>query len=121
MARRFLLMFLLSVLNVAAQDWTIYGGDAPSTRFSPLKQIIDAHVIALDKRTGQVLWDILMADYLKGYSATAAPLLVKDKIIVGIAGGDYGNRGFIDAYSVTSGERLWRFWTIPAPGEPDSE
>ncbi len=82
---------------------------------------LDAHVVALDKRTGQVLWDTVMADYKQGYSSTAAPLLVKDKIIVGMAGAEFANRGFLDAYSITTGERLWRFWTIPAPGEPGSE
>jgi|SRR5579884_278044 len=82
---------------------------------------IDAHVIALDKRTGALLWDTTMADYTKGYSATAAPLLVKDKVIVGMAGAEFANRGFIDAYSVATGERAWRFWTIPSPGEPGSE
>jgi alcohol dehydrogenase (cytochrome c) len=82
---------------------------------------IDAHVITLDKRTGQLIRDVAMADYKQGYSATAAPLLVKDKIIVGMAGAEFANRGFIDAYSITTGERVWRFWTIPAPGEPGSE
>ena len=82
---------------------------------------IDAHLIALDKKTGQLVWDSEMADYRDGYSATAAPLVIKDKVIVGIAGADLGARGFIDAYSVDTGKRAWRFWTIPARGQPGSE
>ena len=82
---------------------------------------IDAHVLALDKKTGRLVWDTEMADYKLGYSATVAPLLVKDKIVVGIAGADMGTRGFIDADSIENGKRAWRFWTIPAPGEPGAE
>ncbi len=82
---------------------------------------IDAHVLALDKKTGHLIWDTEMADYKAGYSATAAPLLVKDKVIVGIAGAEMGTRGFIDAYYIDTGKRAWRFWTIAAPGEPGGE
>ena len=82
---------------------------------------VDAHLLALDKKTGNVIWDTVTADYKAGYSATAAPLIVKDKVIVGQAGAEFANRGFIDAYSIETGERIWRFWTIPAPGEPGSE
>ncbi|MBI3280590.1 MAG: PQQ-dependent dehydrogenase, methanol/ethanol family [Acidobacteria bacterium] len=78
---------------------------------------LDAHVIALDRKTGRLLWDTEMADYRQGYSATHAPLVVKDKVLVGVAGGEYGIRGFIDAYSVEDGRRLWRFHTVPGPGE----
>ncbi|HYM09710.1 MAG TPA: PQQ-dependent dehydrogenase, methanol/ethanol family [Bryobacterales bacterium] len=202
----FPLLVVLVPALAAAQQWTVYGGDLASTRFSPLDQInasnvnrlvvkwmfhtgvpgvfeatplfedgvlyftgpsgyawaldartgrslwqyeraipakiglccgpvnrgfalagnrlflvtIDAHVEALDKKTGQLLWDKVLADYKQGYSATAAPLVVKDKVIVGMAGAEFANRGFVDAYSFT-GERLWRLWTIPAPGEPGSE
>ncbi|HYM12212.1 MAG TPA: PQQ-dependent dehydrogenase, methanol/ethanol family [Bryobacterales bacterium] len=82
---------------------------------------IDSHVEALDKKTGRLLWDTEMADYKEGYSATVAPLLVKDKIVVGIAGADMGTRGFVDAYYIDTGKRAWRFWTIPGPGEKGSE
>jgi alcohol dehydrogenase (cytochrome c) len=82
---------------------------------------VDAHLLALDKKTGRTLWDTVLADYKPGYSATAAPLVVQDKVIVGMAGGDTANRGFLDAYSIATGERLWRFWTVPSPGEPGSE
>lgn len=78
---------------------------------------VDAHVIALDRRSGRVLWDTEMIDYKPGYSATHAPLVVKDKVLMGVAGGEFGVRGFIDAYDVASGERKWRFYTTPGPGE----
>ena len=79
---------------------------------------VDSHLIALDSKTGQVRWDVTVADYRTGYSITVAPLAVKDKIIIGVAGGEYGVRGFLDAYDAKSGKRAWRLWTIPGPGEP---
>jgi alcohol dehydrogenase (cytochrome c) len=82
---------------------------------------LDAHVVALDAGSGALLWDVEADDYRKGYSFSVAPLAVKDKIIVGVAGGEYGMRGFIDAYEADTGRRAWRFYTIPAPGEPGSE
>ena len=82
---------------------------------------LDAHVIALDRKTGNVVWDVVAADYRQAYVFTVAPLVVKDKIIVGVAGGEYGVRGFIDAYSAETGKRVWRFNTVPAPGEPGHE
>jgi alcohol dehydrogenase (cytochrome c) len=82
---------------------------------------VDAHVVALDMRTGRVRWDVEVADYKSAYSITAAPLAVKDKIIVGIAGAEYGIRGFLDAYDAKTGKRAWRFWTVPRPGEPGHE
>ncbi|MEZ5400854.1 MAG: PQQ-dependent dehydrogenase, methanol/ethanol family [Bryobacteraceae bacterium] len=78
---------------------------------------LDAHVVALDRKTGRLLWDTEMIDYKDGYSGTHAPLVVKDKVIVGVAGAEYGIRGFIDAYDVATGERKWRFHTAPGPGE----
>lgn len=82
---------------------------------------LDAKLLALDARTGRLLWKKEIVDYSQGYAATAAPLVAKDKVIVGIAGGEKGIRGFVDAYYVATGERAWRFYTIPAPGEPGSE
>jgi alcohol dehydrogenase (cytochrome c) len=81
----------------------------------------DAHLVALDLRTGRVRWDVTVAEPGLGYSVTLAPLAAKDKIIVGVAGGEFGARGFIDAYAPDTGERVWRFWTVPAPGEPGHE
>ena len=79
---------------------------------------LDAHVIALDAKTGNVVWDVNAVDYRGGYSFTLAPLAIKNLVIVGVSGGEYGIRGFIDAYDATSGERKWRFYTTPGPGEP---
>jgi alcohol dehydrogenase (cytochrome c) len=79
---------------------------------------LDAHLVALDIKTGKPVWDIELADYTQGYASTVAPLVVKDKLIVGIAGGEFAIRGFLDAYDPIDGKRLWRFYTVPAPGEP---
>lgn len=81
----------------------------------------DAHAVALDRRNGRVLWDVKMADFELGYSATHAPLVVKDKVLMGVAGGEYGIRGFLDAYDVATGRRAWRFYTVAAPGEPGGD
>ena len=82
---------------------------------------LDAHLVALNMKTGGVVWDVAMADYKQGYASTIAPLVVKDKVIVGVAGGEFGIRGFIDAYDVKTGNRAWRFYTIPGPGEPGND
>lgn len=82
---------------------------------------LDAALVALDARTGQLLWETQVADTMQGYSLTSPPLALKDKIVTGIAGGEFGIRGFVDAYDPRTGARLWRFYTIPAPGEPGSE
>ena len=82
---------------------------------------LDAHLVALDRQSGRVLWDVAVDDFKVGYAVTQAPLIVKDKVIIGIAGGDLPTRGFIDAYDPATGKRVWRFWTIPALGEPGSE
>ncbi len=79
---------------------------------------LDAHLLALDMKTGAVVWDATLEDYTKGYASTIAPLVVKDKVIVGVAGGEYGIRGFIDAYDAKTGKQAWCFYTIPGPGEP---
>jgi alcohol dehydrogenase (cytochrome c) len=82
---------------------------------------LDAHLVALDSRNGRVLWNTNVAERSHGYSLSLAPLVVKDKVIVGVGGGEYGIRGFIAAYDVATGKEAWRFYTIPAPGEPGSE
>ena len=79
---------------------------------------LDAHLLALDMKTGAIAWDVTMEEYKKGYASTLAPLVVHDKVIVGVAGGEYGIRGFIDAYDAQTGKRAWRLYTIPGPGEP---
>ena len=78
---------------------------------------LDAALIALDARTGRPLWETQVADTMEGYSVTVAPLIVKDKVIVGVAGGEHGIRGFLDAYDAVTGKRVWRFNTVPGPGE----
>src|SRR5438128_222000 len=82
---------------------------------------LDAHLLALDMKTGAIVWDVTMQDYRSGYASTIAPIVVKDKVIVGVAGGEFGIRGFIDAYEAQTGKRAWRFYTIPGPGEPGHE
>jgi alcohol dehydrogenase (cytochrome c) len=78
---------------------------------------LDAALIALDARTGQQLWETQVADSMLGYSLTSAPLIVKDKVLVGITGGEFGARGFLDAYDMATGKRLWRWYSVPGPGE----
>ncbi len=83
---------------------------------------LDAHLIALDVGTGRVLWDVSVAEYSSGYSITGAPLAIDGMVVTGVAGGEFaGTRGFIDAYDAASGQRRWRFYTVPAAGEPGSE
>ena len=82
---------------------------------------IDAKLIAIDAISGEPIWQTDVADPAAGYALTLSPLIVKDKVIVGIAGGEYGIRGFISAYDVNTGEEAWKFYTIPGPGEPGHE
>jgi alcohol dehydrogenase (cytochrome c) len=77
----------------------------------------NAHLLCLDALSGNQIWDVAYADWNKNYGATGAPLVVKDKVIVGTSGGDDGVRGFIAAYDTMTGKLAWRFWTIPGPGE----
>src|SRR4051794_3199212 len=82
---------------------------------------VDAQLVALDARTGKPIWKTRVADPDARYSLTVAPLVVKDKVIVGVAGGEFGIRGFLAAYDVKTGKEAWRFYTIPGPGEPGHE
>jgi alcohol dehydrogenase (cytochrome c) len=81
----------------------------------------NAHVIALDAADGKCLWDKTYGDVRAGESATVAPLIIKNKVIVGSSGGEFGVRGHLDAFDIDSGEHLWRCYTVPKPGEPGSE
>ena len=81
---------------------------------------LEAHLVGIDARTGSLLWDREVADYRAGYSKTAAPLVIKDQVVTGIAGGEFGIRGFIDSYNAETGEREWRADTIPGPDHPDN-
>lgn len=80
-----------------------------------------AHIIALNRYTGDPLWDTEMADWHQNYNATSAPLVVGDLVVSGTAGGDEGARGFVTAFDQSIGKEVWRFWTVPRPGEPGSE
>jgi alcohol dehydrogenase (cytochrome c) len=95
--------------GVAILDDTLYLGT------------LDAHLVALDARTGRVKWDVEAGKPADNLSIKSVPLVVNDKVLVGIAGGDFPSRGFIDAYDAASGARAWRFYTIPGEGEPGSE
>jgi alcohol dehydrogenase (cytochrome c) len=79
---------------------------------------LEATLLAMDAKTGAVLWETQIDDIKKGYSATVAPLVVRNKVIIGVAGAEYGVRGFIDAYDVETGKRVWRFWTVAGPDDP---
>ena len=82
---------------------------------------LDANLVAIDAWSGKPIWITDVADPTAGYAMTVSPLVVKDKVIVGVAGGEYGVRGFIAAYDTRTGEEAWRFYTIPGPGEPGHE
>jgi PQQ-dependent dehydrogenase (methanol/ethanol family) len=81
----------------------------------------DAHLIALNRRTGALMWQVLMPKSEGAFGATAAPLVAGDLVVAGVGGGDAPLRGFLAAYKATTGEEVWRFWTIPKRGEPASE
>ena len=84
----------------------------------------NAHLLALHRVTGQLLWETEITGGVadkRNYGNTSAPLVVNDLVVAGVSGGDLGMRGFLDAYKATTGERVWRFWTVPKPGEPGSE
>jgi alcohol dehydrogenase (cytochrome c) len=84
-------------------------------------QSSDAHVLALNRFTGEVVWDTEMADARQSYFSTSAPLTVGNLVIAGTGGGEHGARGFLAAYDQATGKEVWRFWTVPLPGEPGSE
>lgn len=82
---------------------------------------LDAHLVALDRINGEPLWKVPVGDVNLAYSITMAPLAVKDKILVGVGGGEFGIRGYVAAYDAETGREAWRFYTIPGPGEPGHE
>ena len=82
---------------------------------------IDGRLIALDAKTGKPIWKVAVAKSDAGFSLMHAPLVIKDKVIMGVAGGEYGIRGFIAAYDVKTGKEVWRFYTIPQPGEKNGD
>src|SRR5206468_10593115 len=82
---------------------------------------IDGHLIAVDAKTGRLVWDAKISRPEAGYSLTLAPLVFKEKVIVGPAGGEYGIRGFLAAYDAKSGKEAWRFYTVAGPGDAARE
>jgi alcohol dehydrogenase (cytochrome c) len=79
-----------------------------------------AHLVALNRFTGEKIWDTQIADYMQGYSSTGAPLAVGNLVVAGITGGEAATRGFLAAFDQNTGKEVWRFWTIPAPGDPEA-
>jgi len=82
---------------------------------------LDAHLIAIDAKDGHPVWQTTVAKARAAYVITHAPLVIKDKVVVGVAGGEFGIRGFIAAYDTRTGREVWRFSTVPGPGEPGHE
>jgi len=95
--------------GVAVLDSTVYVGT------------LDGYLVALDAKAGVERWSVHVGENPLGHSITAAPLVVDNKVIVGVSGGEAGIRGFLDAYDAKSGKQLWRFYTVPSPGEPGSQ
>lgn len=95
--------------GVALLDGTVYVGS------------LDAHLFALDAKSGALRWKVKLAENKLGYAITCAPLAIDGKIIIGVSGGEAGIRGFLDAYDAKTGERAWRFYTIPGEGVPGNE
>src|SRR5437867_545297 len=93
---------------------TIYNGKL-------FRVTIDNHIVALDMKTGKQLWNQRFADWHEGYYATSAPIVANGVLISGMAGGESTTRGFLDGWDPDTGNKLWRRYTIPAPGEPGSE
>src|SRR5699024_9007559 len=79
---------------------------------------LDNHLLAFNAESGDIAWDTVVDDYLTGATMTLAPLIVRGTVMVGIAGGEYGVRGYVVAYDSEDGERIWKTYTIPGPGEP---
>ena len=82
---------------------------------------LDGYLIAINANTGKVNWQTQVAKSSDGFSLTGAPLVVNHSVVIGVAGGEYGVRGFLAAYDVTTGQQKWKFDTIPGPGEAGHE
>ncbi|HEU0288013.1 MAG TPA: PQQ-binding-like beta-propeller repeat protein, partial [Nocardioidaceae bacterium] len=82
---------------------------------------LDGKLVALDQQTGKVAWSTVVMPWQQGYSITSAPLYFDGLVITGISGGEFGIRGRVTAYDAKTGKEVWRFYTIPGPGEPGHE
>ncbi len=82
---------------------------------------LDGYLVAIDANTGKVMWQTKVAEPADGYSLTGAPLIANQLVVVGVAGGEYGIRGYLAAYDAATGREQWKFYTIPGPGEPGHE
>ena len=82
---------------------------------------LDAYVVALDAQSGEVIWESAVEDYRKGYYMTLAPLVASGKVMVGVSGGEFGIRGFVQAFDAQTGKGIWKTYTIPGPGDPGHE
>jgi alcohol dehydrogenase (cytochrome c) len=101
-------------LNYTRGAATIYNGKL-------FRVTLDNHVLALDMKTGKELWNQKFADYKEGFYSTGGPIVANGVLISGVAGGESTTRGFLDGWDPDTGRKLWRRYTIPAPGEPGSE
>ena len=99
----------------------IYRGGATIYNGKLFRESIDAHVIALDMKTGKEIWKQQFADFKEGYTGIIAPLIANGVVVTGVAGGDRTTRGFLIGWDPDTGKKLWQRYTIPAPGEPGSE
>lgn len=82
---------------------------------------LDGHMVALDAKTGKELWDVQVVDYKDGALITSPPLVVKNLVVTGFGGGEFGVRGYLSAYDMKTGKQVWRTWTVPGPGEPGND
>src|SRR5262249_31047181 len=82
---------------------------------------LDGYLVAINANTGRMVWETQVAKPSDGYTMTGAPLIVNRSVVVGVAGGEFGIRGFLAAYDTASGQQQWKFFTIPGPGEPGHE
>jgi alcohol dehydrogenase (cytochrome c) len=103
-------VFKMACCGILNRGVAIYDGKL-------FRATLDAHVMAMDAKTGKQLWKSKAADYLNGQAMTSAPLIANGVVLTGIAGGEYGTRGFIDGWDPATGKQLWRFYTTAAPGE----
>ena len=82
---------------------------------------LDAVLVSLDAKTGKIAWESKIEDWKQGYYITMAPLVVQGKVLVGVAGGEFGVRGFVQAFDAQTGKSAWKTYTIPEPGQPGSD